>query len=362
MKHIIFAICLTASFTVNAQPGTIDNSFGKNGVVVGEGYRASDIYATALQKDGKILVVGGGSYKGTGGTLLVRYNSDGTIDKSFGNEGVVVTDFGGPIDDLYGVAVQKDGKILTAGSLGKKIDAGVIRYMPNGSIDSSFGKNGTALTDLGNDENVTAIDLQTDGKILITGVTVDGSNGKSSRTYFVIRYNTDGSLDKKFGEQGSILTTLDRELEINCLEIQPDGKIIIGGVYAYLAGAKYLLIRYMPDGSLDQSFGVGGFVKASFEGNNINLQLNSIALQQDSKIVIGGGTGEAYKFYAELARFNNDGATDKTFGNGGQIVVTKEGTNAVVVQSVMVQPDGKIIAGGNESHTTYNNFLVARYQ
>ncbi len=354
MKYLIYAMCIAVAVTAKAQPGTLDNSFNKDGIVIGKGYTA-DVFATTLQKDGKIIVAGGGSYNDAGGGILARYNSDGSIDKSFGDKGIVITDFNGSIDNFYGVAVQEDGKVLAGGRLGKNIDAGVIRYLQDGTIDSSFGKNGIVLTDLGGADNVTGMVLQADGKIVLSGLL-------GSQVAFIIRYNDNGDLDESFGDKGIVLSGLGQGSKINCMAIQTDGKIIIGGVFYYLVAPQFLLIRYMPDGTIDQSFGVAGFVKKSFEGNNINLQLNSIALQQDNKVLIGGGTGEAYQAYAQLARFNNDGSVDKSFGNAGE-VITKFGTDNLFTRSVLVQSDGKIVTVGynNDIYQTYYHFLTGRY-
>ncbi len=94
MKYLIFALCITAAVNAKAQPGALDNSFGNGGIVVGEGYTGY-AYATTLQQDGKILAVGGGGYKNVGGAMVVRYNTNGSIDNTFGDEGIVVTDLNG---------------------------------------------------------------------------------------------------------------------------------------------------------------------------------------------------------------------------------------------------------------------------
>ncbi|HRI22486.1 MAG TPA: delta-60 repeat domain-containing protein, partial [Panacibacter sp.] len=170
MKYLFsFLLVLVILVTTNAQPGILDNSFGDGGKVIGPNYYAY-VYATAIQSDGKIIACGEGGYGNQGGFLLIRYNPDGSVDPSFGDGGVVVTDFSGPIDEAYGVVVQPDGKILAAGQVGRNIDAGVIRYLPNGDPDSSFGVNGIAVTELlGGDDYVSSMALQQDGKILVTG-------------------------------------------------------------------------------------------------------------------------------------------------------------------------------------------------
>ncbi len=353
MKQFIFAVCLTATFTAKAQPGTLDNSFGKEGIVVGEGYEAFG-KATALQKDGKILIAGAGGYGDVGGSLVARYNADGNIDQSFGINGWVATVFSGQVDGFYSVAEQEDGKIVAAGRLGAKVDAGVVRYLPNGTIDSSFGNNGITLTDLGESENVTGMAVQSDGKILLTGLVF---KEYSSNKYFLIRYNADGSLDEGFGDKGIIVNKLDEDIEVNCITLQPDGKIVIAGVYSIFVNTRFLVIRYLPDGTLDKSFSNTGIAKINYPTSPANMAINSVALQEDGKIVIAGESGATgFDENLTVVRVNTDGSLDKSFGAEGS-VITKQGSAILAANDVMIQPDGKIVAVGSISNTP----LVARY-
>ncbi len=358
MKHLIFALCIVAAFAAKAQPGTLDISFGKEGIVTGESYTGY-ARATALQKDGKIVVAGIGGYNDIGGSLVARYNADGSIDQTFGYNGLVVTAFYGQVDGFYCVAIQEDGKILAGGRLGATVDAGVVRYLPDGTIDSSFGENGIALTDLGEHENVTGMALQSDGKILLTGLVF---KEYSSNKYFLMRYNSDGILDEGFGDKGIIVNKLDEDIEINSIVMQPNGKIIIAGIYSIFVNERFLLIRYMPDGTLDPSFSKTGIAKISYPPSPVNMAINSVALQEDGKIIIAGETGPTgYTEFLTVARIDADGSLDKSFGNEGA-AVTKLGNDVLIAYAVMVQPDGKIVAVGYNNHANANsNFLVVRY-
>jgi len=357
MKYLfnfLFAVIIITS--AYAQPGTLDSSFGDAGKVIGPNYYAY-VYATTIQQDGKIIACGGGSYGNQGGFLLIRYNPDGSVDSSFGTNGAVVTDFSGPIDEAYGVVVQPDGKILAAGQVGRNIDAGVIRYLPNGDPDSSFGVNGIAVTELlGGDDYVSSMALQQDGKILVTGM-------QGTRYAFVIRYLPDGSLDNGFGDNGKQLTFFDREMEINSVAVQGDGKILIGGIADRLySSSKFLIIRYLSDDSLDEAFGEAGIVKATFP-NYKNTKLYSIALQDDNKIVAAGGTTLGYDEFMALARFESNGIPDLLFGNEGK-VITDFNRQISETKTVLLQPDGKIVAIGSAYDYIGINgvFALARYK
>ncbi len=201
--------------------------------------------------------------------------------------------------------------------------------------------------------------VQNDGKILLTGLEFEEY---SSPTYFIIRYNAGGSPDEGFGDKGTILKTLDRDIEINGIVIQPDGKIIIGGVYSIFSGPQFLLIRYLPDGTLDPSFGEGGIAKISYPQSTRSYDINSVVLQKDGKIIIAGVTGVmGYDEFLTVARINTDGSLDHSFGNEGA-AVTKFGNDALRAYSAIIQSDGKIVAvGSNNYGNAYNRPLVARY-
>ncbi len=158
MKYFItLLICAVCSISLNAQPnisfdrgtpadaGTLDSSFGINGKVITEG-KYDNGNAIALQKDGKLIEAGNGVFNGIEGYMLIRYNEDGSIDSSFGNEGRVITEFV-VLGGLYAVAIQEDGKIVAAGRT-NYVDIALVRYRADGRIDSSFGTNGIVNTDI----------------------------------------------------------------------------------------------------------------------------------------------------------------------------------------------------------------------
>jgi len=357
MKHLISLFLFISFATVMvAQPGTLDNSFGNEGIVIGQGYTGY-AYAAAIQKDGKIIAAGRGTYKTEGGILLVRYNTDGTPDPSFGEQGIVITNLMGPIDDPYSLVLQEDGKILVAGEIGKGFDAGVIRYLPDGTPDSSFGENGGIFTDLGDKEYVSSMALQPDGKIIVAGI-------QGTRKAFTVRYLPDGSLDESYGNGGNVITTMQYASSINCITVQPNGKIIIAGSFDLQGYARMLLIRNTSSGSLDREFGGDGIVILSFVSGFKMDDLHSIVLQPDGKILIAGSSFEQYDVFMSLARFESDGSLDFLFGNEGK-VLTDFKTKISYGNSVLIQPDGKIVASGFASldySERYSDFALARYQ
>ncbi|MDD5274769.1 MAG: hypothetical protein PHR16_01655 [Methylovulum sp.] len=229
--------------------GSLDTSFDGDGVVVtavSRGFNAG--HSVTIQTDGKILVAGSNFLPSDYGFALVRYNSDGSLDTSFGINGIVITGhFQGAYIDGNSVTVQADGKILVAGTgLGDGYDFVLVRYNSDGSLDTSFDHDGIVSTDFGHTtwEFCRSVTLQTDGKILVAGV--------SDSQFALARYNSDGSLDTSFDGDGKVTTKLSSGIDAgNSVTVQTDGKILVAG---YIDG-NFGLVRYNADGSLDTTFG-----------------------------------------------------------------------------------------------------------
>ncbi len=323
--------------------GSIDALFGDNGRSVPINFSVSSL---ATQEDGKIIAAGG---------ALVRLMPNGTIDSSFGINGTVIIKVGG-----YGsysqsakdVILQQDGKILITGSYIAdaqfRIDVYVARYNPDGSLDESFGESGKAIVPGGVTSET--IVLQRDGKIVIGGSDETGGRNQRGR-FFLSRLKVNGDLDSSFDENGLVFTDFDKDGEyIYEIVLQQDGKIVAAGsagqpgwegVIPYMAVA-----RYNTDGSLDQSFGEGG--KASIKFNAYS-QANAVALQQNGKIVITGYKSNTDGNYV-IARLLENGTLDPAFGNNG-ITITDIGTTADQAKDIDIQRDGRIIVGGSPNIT-----------
>jgi len=271
--------------------GSLDASFGTGGRVVTWGFGVEGgPRALAIQSDGKIVAAG---YKVVNSSdfLTARYNPNGTLDSSFGSGGLVTTSFGGIRDEAKDVAIQSDGKIVVAGqnrtfpTIPFTFNFALARYNTDGTLDTSFGSGGKVVTPFGYNFGSKAMAIQSDGYIVAVG---EAGSDYTNIAFAWARYKADGSLDSNFGTDGKVLTPVDGVSGANTVAIQSDGKIIAAGHGGgYGTGSGIALAKYNSNGSLDSSFGTGGKVLTPFPLNG-GAGANDIAIQSDSKIVVLG--------------------------------------------------------------------------
>jgi uncharacterized delta-60 repeat protein len=356
-----------------AADGDLDPTFGTGGMLMTDIHRSTDIAnAVAIQADGKLVVVGqtyqNNDYS-TEDFVVARYNTDGTLDNTFGSRGRVRTDFPGLAAVPSSVVIQPDGKIVVAGGafplftfLG---NFEVVRYNPNGSLDTSFGNGGIVTTNFPQGSYAFDVALQPDGKIIAAGtVFVNFDPGESSDTDFALaRYNPDGTPDATFGNGGQISTDfLGFEDDAFSVLIQPDGKIVaVGSANDPATFYDFAAVRYLSNGTIDSTFGVAGKVRTDFGDQNFD-RARSAALQPDGRIVAAGfaiSHGGGVQNFA-VARYTSNGVLDNTFSRDGKTQIDF-GTCCQSAMAVLLQSDGKIITvGGANGESSDDDFLLAR--
>jgi len=335
--------------------GILDNTFGINGIVNAQmGGTDEQVNCVAIQNDGKIVTAG---YSGNGNSsdfVLTRYLSNGIPDNTFGISGIVLTPIGSAGDArARSVIIQPDGKIITAGysrDIVSDADFTLARYNTNGSLDNSFGLNGivNAPIDIYIDFAY-AVTLQKDGKIIAAG----GSFTENQYQFVLARFKSNGRLDSAFGTNGRVITPVGYFGYAFSTVIQPDDKIIAAGI----SNNGVALIRYNTDGTLDSLFGTNGIVTTQVHERALAY---SSALQSDGKIIVAGFAETLYQRLNALIRYNTDGTPDNTFGTDG-ILLTPIGLIAEV-RSIAIQSDGNIVAGGSLANENgYSAFCLVRY-
>ncbi len=351
--------------------GSLDNLFGTGGKVRTDVRQWNDYgKALAILSSGKILV-GGSSTNGLFTEFaLVRYNNDGGLDNTFGTGGIAFADVGPAEDQAYAMAVQDDDKIVLAGSsfiyngVANTRDFSVARFNSDGSLDNTFGTGGKVITPVGtSDEVVYSMAIQADGKIIVAG----GSSGPSPdfiSSFALARYNSNGSLDNTFGSGGILVMPLSNLYSTaDAVALQTDGQILVAGSTRIDADTfAFSVVRLNDNGSFDNTFGTNGVVFTTFASTH-NFCFG-MALQDDEKIILSGrmhtGISPNQMDFA-VARYNTNGSLDNTFGTDGK-VTTHMGWPEDTGYSIAVQTDGKIVVGGaGVNGGVDSDFAIARY-
>ena len=364
-----YTVTVTVSTSLSGFP---DTSFGTNGVVttaVGNDYD----YGTALAiqlSDGKI-VMAGYSYNGSNYDFaVVRYNTDGSLDTTFGpdHNGKVTTPIGNGDDAARAVGIQSDGKIVVAGyytNTSDNYNFAVVRYDKDGNLDPTFGTSGIVKTQIGSYGSVAyalAIDelLLPNRKIVVAGYSYNGNNND----FAVVRYNTDGSLDTTFGpdKNGKVTTQVGIGYDIAyALGIQPsDGRIVVAGASFNGNNNDFAVVRYDTVGSLDTTFGGDGIVTTAI-GSGYDVAKTLLIQPSDNRIVVAGSSFNGSHNDFAMVRYNTDGSLDTSFGGDG-IVTTPVGSLDSGITSLGIQPsDDKIVAAGISYNAVTSDFVLARY-
>ena len=322
--------------------GSLDTSFGFRGSVVTSASANEAFYAVTIQDSNHLIVAGtkGGDF------LLARYSLNGRIDASFGAGGVTTTDFGTPSDTARGVAIAPGGTIVAAGESGGNF--AFARYLSNGHLDTSFAQNGRQLFGLGAGKNgLGALAVQSDGKVVAAGA--QGTN------VIVVRLTATGEADGSFGHGGLVTvsgltarldaTTVDRS---EGLALDANGGILVAN---HTAAGHFGLVRLKANGVADASFGIGGIATANFGGDD---DADAITVQPTGQIIVFGTSLQNGSAKTAVAAFDANGKPVSSFGTSGQVAVAtgvaltgrELHVGDIVLRAFGTRtPDGRVIIG-----------------
>ncbi len=295
-----------------------------------------------------------------GPASLTALAADGELDVEFGVGGLVSIDLEGYNDDGQALAVDGVGRIYLAGS--RNIhgqgdqDFVVARLLPDGERDMQFGTDGWVGLDLsgtGSSEQVTSIALQSDGKILLAGT----SNRQGSFDFTLVRLLPDGSPDSRFGTQGMVATDFGGGEAVYSLHVAPDGRILAAG-FSSTGGYDIAVAGYLPDGTLDPSFGSGGRLSLDFSGGSFD-QAYSMALQANGRILLAGVSDSAGDYDFAVVRLLANGTLDASYGQGGRVLVSDPGLQ--VLYRLTLDHAGRALAIGASDLAETIDFAVLRF-
>jgi uncharacterized delta-60 repeat protein len=343
------SILLAGEVDLNSTPGLVTAAnlgfFKLSGSGLADGGAIYDIrsvlsddvaYDVAIRSDGKYIVAGSAA----GRPALLRYNADGTLDTTFGGDGRI--DFGTTVlGTIRGVAIQGDGKIVVTGTGfngGTSNDIVVVRLDINGFFDFGFGTTGTAIAALAGNQAAYDVVIQSDGKILVAG--------ESGGDFAAVRFTTAGVLDTTYDTDGMVTTNIGGPDQGRAAVVQADGKLVVAGSNFLGSSADFAVVRYTTAGVLDTTFSGDGITSTTFDAEDI---ATGVALQADGKVVVVGYTnvnaGTTGPNDFAIARFNANGSIDTTFSSDGRTTVDMGADDRA--NSVAIQSDGKILVGGS---------------
>jgi uncharacterized delta-60 repeat protein len=357
---VVLAWQLALAAPAHAKAGDLDRSFGTGGKVTTDFAGDQDTARALVVQGTKLVAAGSGTAVpgGLGAFALARYNPDGTLDTTFGTGGKVTTDFPGG-GDANALAVQADGKLVAAGSTEFfAVDFAVARYNPDGSLDTSFGTGGQVVTDVDGTDRASALALQ-GGKLVAGGLSFSATAGTNG-DFGLVRYNPDGTLDTSFGAGGKVTTDFVGFTDWAFALAVQGGKLVAAGRAGFEGNDDFGLVRYNADGSLDPSFGAGGKVTTDFARAGGSFDEARALVVQGSKLVAAGNVGPFFDF--GLARYKADGTLDRSFGSGGKVTTNFAGQTDEAF-GLAVQADGRLVAAGFMlSEFGEMDFALARYR
>jgi uncharacterized delta-60 repeat protein len=358
--------------TLMSAAGALDWSFNGYGTASvsfgGPGYAPAE--AVAVQSDGKTVVVGKSS---TGDFAVARFNLNGTLDSGFGpdHDGRVLTHIGSASlpGHATGVAIQPNGDLVVVGiaadDTSSDFELAVVRYSPNGSLDSTFGTAGVGTLELGRNLNQSAaVTLQADGKIVVANSESSGDGNLfkgGTYNFAVMRFNTDGSLDHSFGDSGVRYVDFGAEEFASDLAIDYNGTpasnplygsiVVVGTQHDYPNPNQLAVARLTPSGDFDNSFGGNagnGREVLRFAGPvTQGSEASGVVIQSNDDIVVAGSTNNAASGHDfAVIRLLPSGNPDSSFGSSGngQTVMNLGGDD--IARDVIQSYDGELLVGG----------------
>ena len=334
----------------------IDKTFGLNGRVAVELGAKNSGHAVLVQPDGKIVVAGSSSKGSALNFSLLRFNKNGSLDNSFNGDGSVITSLSIGDDEALALGLLSDGRIIAAGYShnGRDRDLAIVCYRKDGSLDKEFGDKGVVLTSIGNgNEEITAVVISPSNRITVVGST----EGTAGRVLVTARYFDNGEPDDAFGEQGISLIAVGADASAEGILEREDGTLVLSGSFEEQKKSSAILVGLRADGAVDTSFGDKGVAVPA--GNFAASEGYGLAVDSDGRVYVAGSVGLPGARDAALFRFTRNGKSDPAFGEQGAVVtgISKEDD---VLYDVHSGKNG-VVASGFTTDAGTRQFLLNSY-
>lgn len=348
--------------------GTLDETFAEGGVLIVEAYNESYAYDIVVLEDNSILITGASAddmFAFSG--YMFKLDATGNIDSSFGEAGEVLTSFIEGDEFIHAAKIDSDGKIVVVGKATNadfNVEPFVARFNADGSVDTSFGENGYATIPVeGQDNLFYDVIIDANDNIIATGhyglpIT---ETGQTNLDVLLVKYNSSGSLDNSFGNGGIVITPISEEYVESGLAMttDPSGNIYVSGYSTAIDFAfEAVVIGYTATGILRDDFGTSGVYSFALNAQNVFTDI----VYHDNTLIMCGTSGGFFFDDRDflLLRLNLDGTIDNTFGENGYTLTTIltafDDANAMAIQS-----DGKIVLAGKGNSGSSNDIAVTRH-
>jgi uncharacterized delta-60 repeat protein len=355
----LVVVLLASAPRVYAAAGDLDPTFGTGGIVLDPALGGAEDVLVLGSTD---ILVGGSTNADPGAFAIGRYDSSGALVPTYGTGGHAITSIGAAGDVITTLLWQSDGKIVAVGyTYLVNFDdpsIAVARYDSNGVLDPTFGTGGVAIHNVGPESRGEGAAIQTDGKIVIAGALQGSANGA-----FVGRLNTDGSVDTSFGTGGFVVETgFGLASQYDAVLIQPDGKIVVAGTDTFIPPNKFLVVRYDTNGQRDASFGTNGAVLTAPTASggwafDLDVGPNGTLIATGAGSSIGGNGSRI-----GVVRYLTNGTPDPSYG-GGDGIATMTVPNQTTAYKGVVEPDGRVVTAAFriKDLVTGNDLVAARF-
>lgn len=355
MKRTILLLIFSCSISYSQTDGSLDTSFGTNGKVITDLSSSTDYAFDGIQlPDNKILVGGYTTLKGQD-NLILKYLPNGALDTSFGTNGYSIVEFGNDLSLVRKIGIQNDGKIILAGRSGASLaHATISRLNTDGTLDTTFGTNGITTKVIGSESDIQGLHILPDNKIIVVGYALN-----SNSDILAIKLNADGTYDNSFGTNGVQIIDFESLSQRAFCSVMNGDKILIGGVVSNPTESS-LLVQLNSDGSIDKSFGLNGYSYAQF---GANLQDNydrfmTIKIANNKIYGVGSRATSAFKYVINLAKFSIDGQLDTTFSDDGKILIDTKSEKDFINDINILQNNSILLAGVTSTTSTSNSLLI----
>jgi uncharacterized delta-60 repeat protein len=340
--------------------GSLDPSFGSGGEVVtpfAPGH--AEAQAVAMDAAGRIVLVGfadGNPGPEPRDFAVVRYNPDGSLDSTFGVGGRATIPISAGNDVAKAVVIDSSGRIVVAGYAfnGSNNDFALVRLNPDGTPDASFGSGGKVTTPIGTStDQAHGVVIDPSGRIIAAGYS--SSNGDED--FALVRYNADGTPDGSFGSGGTVTTNIGDTDFVNAVTLDAVGRVVVVGV-AVAVNTGFAVARYTTTGALDPSFGTGGIVQIPAITAGV---ASAVAIDGSGRIVVAGHSFAEGTDIA-LARFLPSGVLDTSFGHSGTMTTHIGASSVEFGNGVVVDGNGRIVVAGTTDYGQVERFTLVRYR